>query len=113
MKQVCLGLIILLAFMFGCAPTVIEGRKVDSEKLKQMTIGQTNKTKVEELFGKPPKVETASPGVEKYIYTYRAKDPEWYTMDQTQNQSFEIWFQNGILKYYKLRTEGLGAVLKE
>ncbi len=113
MRWVSLGLIVLLAFAFGCAPTVLEGKKVDSENLKQLAVGQTNKAKVEQLFGKPAKVETASPGVEKYIYTYRVKDPEWYTIDKTQSQAFEVWFQNGTLVYYKLRTEGQEAILKQ
>jgi len=113
MKWVSLGLVVLLSFVFGCAPTVIEGRKVDSAKLKEMNVGQTNKAQVEKLFGKPARVETVSAGVEKYIYTYRTKDPEWYTIDKTQNQDFEVWFQNGALRYYKLRSEGREAVLKE
>lgn len=113
MKWSGLVLVLLLAFSFGCAPTIIEGRKIDSAKLKEMSVGQTNKAKVEQVFGKPAKAETVSPGVERYIYTYRATDPEWYTLDKTQNQNFEVWFQNDVLLYYKLRTEGQEAVLKE
>ncbi|MBP1713426.1 MAG: hypothetical protein H6Q43_2492 [Deltaproteobacteria bacterium] len=113
MKWISLGLILLLAFVFACAPTVLEGRKVDSAKLKEMSVGQTDKANVEKLFGKPARVETVSPGVEKYIYTYRTQDPEWYTMDKTQNQNFEVWFQNGVLMYYKLRSEGREAVLTQ
>jgi hypothetical protein len=113
MKWISLVLVLLLAFAFGCAPTVIEGKKIDSAKLKEMNVGQSDKAKVEQLFGKPAKVETVSPGVEKYIYAYRTMDPEWYTIDKTQNQAFEVWFQNGVLMYYKLRSEGREAVLKE
>lgn len=113
MKWISLGLVLLLAFVFACAPVVTEGKRVDSANLKKMSIGQTNKADVEKLFGKPAKVETVSAGVEKYIYTYRTKDPEWYTMDKTQNQDFEVWFQNGVLTYYKLRSEGREAILKE
>ncbi len=109
-----MGLVGLLAFVFGgCAPTVIEGRKVDSEKLKEMTVDQIDKAKVEDLFGKPSKVERESPDIEKYFYTYRAKKPTWYTIDQTQGQDFEVCFQNGILKYYRLQTEVLETVLKQ
>jgi hypothetical protein len=46
-------LVLLLAFIFGCAPTIIEGRKIDSAKLKQLMPGVANVQKVEELFGKP------------------------------------------------------------
>jgi hypothetical protein len=113
MKWISLILVVMIAFVFGCGPTVLEGRKIDSGKFSQMTIGQTNKAKVEELFGKPAKTEMAPAGVEKYFYTYRETDPEWYTIESTQKQNFEVWFQNGILQYYKLRSEGQAAVLKE
>jgi hypothetical protein len=113
MKWISLILVVMIAFVFGCGPTVLEGRKIDSGKFSQMTIGQTNKAKVEELFGKPAKTEMAPAGVEKYFYTYRETDPEWYTIESTQKQNFEVWFQNGVLQYYKLRSEGQAAVLKE
>ena len=113
MKWISLILVVMVAFVFGCAPTVMEGRKIDSAKFSQMSIGQTNKAKVEELFGKPAKTEMVSPGVEKYIYTYREADPEWYTIDSTQKQDFEVWFQNGVVQYYKLRSEGAEAVLRQ
>jgi len=113
MKWVSLGLVVLLAFAFGCAPTVMEGRKVDSAKLKEMSVGQTNKAQVEKVFGKPARVETVSPGVDKYTYTYRTTDPEWYTIDTVQRQEFEVWFQNGVLMYYKLRSEGLEPIFKQ
>jgi outer membrane protein assembly factor BamE (lipoprotein component of BamABCDE complex) len=113
MKWLSLLLVVLLGFSFACAPTVLEGKKIDAENLKQLNVGQSDKAKVEQLFGKPAKVETVSPGVEKYIYTYRVKDPEWYTIDKTQGQAFEVWFQNGTLVYYKLRTEGQEAILKQ
>jgi outer membrane protein assembly factor BamE (lipoprotein component of BamABCDE complex) len=113
MKWISLVVVLLVAFAFGCAPTVIEGKKIDSAKLKEMNVGLSGKTQVEQIFGKPAKVETVSPGVEKYIYTYRTTDPEWYTIDKTQNQAFEVWFQNGVVMYYKLRSEGREAVLKE
>jgi len=32
---------------------------------------------------------------------------------QDQNQNFEVWFQNGVLMYYKLRSEGREAVLTQ
>ncbi|MCX5912239.1 MAG: outer membrane protein assembly factor BamE [Deltaproteobacteria bacterium] len=101
MKWVSLGLVVLLAFVFSCAPTVMEGRKVDSAKLKEMSVGQTNKAQVEQVFGKPARVETVSPGIDKYTYNYRTTDPEW------------VWFQNGILMYYKLRSEGLEPIFKQ
>jgi outer membrane protein assembly factor BamE (lipoprotein component of BamABCDE complex) len=113
MKWVSLGLVVLLAFVFSCAPTVMEGRKVDSAKLKEMSVGQTNKAQVEQVFGKPARVETVSPGIDKYTYNYRTTDPEWYTIDTVQKQEFEVWFQNGVLMYYKLRSEGLEPIFKQ
>ena len=113
MKWISLILVVMVGFVFGCAPTVMEGRKIDSAKFSQITIGQTNKAKVEELFGKPAKTEKVSPDVEKYFYTYREADPEWYTIESTQKQDFEVWFQKGIVQYYKLRSQGQEAVLKQ
>ena len=113
MRWIGLMLVLLLGLSFACAPTVIEGRKIESATLKEMSVGQTNKAKVEQLYGKPTRVETVVPGVEKYVYAYRTQDPEWYTIDKTQNQDFEVWFQDGVLIYYKLRSEGREAVLRE
>ena len=113
MKWVSLGLVVLVALVFSCAPTVMEGRKVDSAKLKEMSVGQTNKAKVEQVFGKPVRVETVFPGVDKYTYNYRTTDPEWYTIDTVQKQEFEVWFQDGVLIYYKLRSEGLEPIFKQ
>jgi outer membrane protein assembly factor BamE (lipoprotein component of BamABCDE complex) len=98
---------------FACAPTVIEGKKVDSAKLKELQVGLSSKTQVEQTFGKPARVETASPGVDKYVYLYRTTDPEWYTIDAVQRQDFEVWFQNGVLMYYKLRSEGVEPIFKQ
>jgi len=113
MKWISLLLVSLLALSFACAPTVIEGKKVDSAKLKEMSPGLTSKAQVEQTFGKPARVETVSPGVDKYVYVYRTTDPEWYTIDTIQRQDFEVWFQNGVLMYYKLRSEGAEAILKQ
>ena len=113
MRWISLALVLLVGLSFACAPMVTEGRKIDSANLEKMSVGQTNKAKVEQLYGKPTRVETVVPGVEKYVYTYRTQDPEWYTIDKTQNQDFEVWFQDGVLIYYKLRSEGREAVLRE
>ncbi len=43
----------------------------------------------------------------------READPEWYTIESTSKQDFEVWFQNGIVQYYKLRSQGQEAVLKQ
>jgi hypothetical protein len=112
MKWVSLVLVVMVAFVFGCAPAVLEGRKIDSAKISQMSIGQTNKAKVEELFGKPAKTEMVSPGVEKYIYNYREEDPKWYSPDSIQKQNLEVVFQNGIVQYYKMVSQGAMSLLK-
>jgi len=54
MKWISLLLVSLLALSFACAPTVIEGKKVDSAKLKEMSPGLTSKAQVEQTFGNPP-----------------------------------------------------------
>ena len=115
MKWISLMLVSLFALSFACAPTVIEGKKVDSARLKEMTPGLTSKAQVEQTFGKPARVETVSSGagVDKYVYLYRTTDPEWYTIDTVQRQDFEVWFQYGVLMYYKLRSEGVEPIFKQ
>ena len=104
---------LLIVFTFGCAPKVFDGRRIEAEKVKQLTLGQTSSGKVEELFGKPARIEKAEPGIEMYIYTYSATEPHWWTIDRIEKQEFEAGMQNGVLKYYKLVWEEEEAILKE
>ncbi len=113
MRYISLSLVLLLAFIFGCAPMIIEGRKIDSAKLKQLQIDVTKTNKVEELFGKPDKIEKLPSGEEMYVYQYDRKNPHWWTMDAVDKQKLEVVLKDGVVQTYKLRTEGKEAILKE
>ncbi len=116
MKKLSLAsaiLVVLLVFMVGCAPTVLEGRKIDGTKVKQIVPGTTDAAKVQEAFGKPDKIENVSPGTEDYVYQYRVDDPHWWTIDKTGNQRLDVFIKNGKVQSYKFREEGKEVFLKE
>lgn len=111
------GLIIIWAAIFSltlaCAPSIIEGRKIDPAKVKQMQPGVTKVATVEELFGKPDKVEKLPTGEDMYVYGYELKNPHWWTVDEVSKQRLEVVLKDGVVQKYKLRTEGKEAVLRQ
>lgn len=113
MKFAGLVLMVLLVFTFSCAPMMIEGRKIDSTKLDQLIAGKTKVAKVEEIFGKPAKVEKMPSGEENYIYLYRRENPHWWTVDKVDRQKLEIVLKDGVVQTYKFREEGKEVVLKQ
>ncbi len=113
MRSANLVLILLVLFILGCAPTVIEGGKIDSAKVKQLVIQSTKVDKVVEMFGKPQQIEQLSSVEEKYVYRYLTKDPSWYTMDKTNKQILEIIFKDGVVQNYKFRSEAMEMVYQE
>jgi len=113
MRYISVILVLLLAFIFSCAPTMIEGRKIDSAKLKQLMPGVSNVQKVEALFGKPDKTENLPAGEQMYVYGYEIKNRHWWTMDAVDKQKLEVTLKDGVVQTYKLRTEGKEAILKE
>jgi hypothetical protein len=113
MRLTGLILMVLLAFTFSCAPMIIEGRKIDSTKLEQLIMGQTQVAKVEELFGKPDKVEKLPSGEENFLYFYKRENPHWWTVDKIDKQKLEIVIKEGVVQTYKFREEGKEAVLKQ
>jgi outer membrane protein assembly factor BamE (lipoprotein component of BamABCDE complex) len=112
MKFASVILTLLLAFMFGCA-TTYQGRKIDSEKVKELKVGTVGVEKVTELFGKPDQVEKFPSGVENYIYQYGRDIPHWWTIDSINSQKLEIQVQDGVVQTYKFREDGKDAYLKE
>jgi outer membrane protein assembly factor BamE (lipoprotein component of BamABCDE complex) len=106
-------LVLLLAFIFGCAPTIIEGRKIDSAKLKQLMPGTSQTQKVEELFGKPDKVENLPTGEQMYVYGFELKNRHWWTTEEADKQKLEVTLKDGVVQTYKLRTEGKETILKQ
>ncbi len=106
-------LVLMLVFTFACAPKIIEGRKIDSTKVKQLVAGTTNVNKVVELLGAPAKTENLPDGDTLYIYTYRTEDPHWWRMDDIHSQRLEITLHKGIVKDYKFTQEEKGAILAQ
>ena len=92
---------------------MIEGRKIDSTKLDQLIAGQTKVAKVEEIFGKPDKVEKLPSGEENYIYLYRRENAHWWTIDKIDKQKLEVVIKDGVVQTYKFREEGKEVVLKQ
>jgi outer membrane protein assembly factor BamE (lipoprotein component of BamABCDE complex) len=113
MRYISVTLVLLLAFIFGCAPTIIEGRKIDSAKLKQLMPGTSQTQKVEELFGKPDKVENLPAGEQMYVYGFELKNRHWWTTEEADKQKLEVTLKDGVVQTYKLRTEGKETILKQ
>ncbi len=113
MRVLVIVLAAVVSLTLACAPTVIEGRKIDPAKVKQMQPGITKVAAVEELFGKPDKIEKLPTGEVMYIYGYELKNPHWWTVDQVQKQRLEVVLKDGVVQKYKLRTEGKEVVLTQ
>jgi outer membrane protein assembly factor BamE (lipoprotein component of BamABCDE complex) len=111
-KYIGMLLVILLAFVFGCAPKVLEGRKIDAAKVKQMVTGETTADQVTKLFGEPLTREKFPSGEEYFLYKYKTADPAWYTIDKVFNQKLDINLKEGVVEKYKFREEGQEVVLK-
>lgn len=113
MRLLIIVWVAVISFTLACAPTIIEGRKIDPVKVKQMQPGVTKVATVEELFGKPDKIENLPTGEEMYIYGYEIKNPHWWTVDEVNKQRLEVVLKDGVVQKYKLRTEGKEVVLKQ
>ena len=113
MRYMKVMLVFFLAFSFGCGSLVVEGRKIDSAKLKQLQPGASQAQKVEELFGKPDKVENLPTGGQLYVYGYSMKESRWFTSDSVDTQRLEVAVQDGVVQAYRVRTQGKETILKE
>ncbi len=113
MRYMKVMLVLLLAFSFGCAATTIEGRKIDAAKLKQLTPGVSQSQKVQELFGKPDKVQDLPTGEQMYVYSFDLKNRHWWTTEEADKQRLEVTVKGGVVQNYRLRTEGKETILKE
>ncbi len=108
MKYIGIVVIVMLAFAFGCASTVMEGKKIDSSKVSTLALDQT-KDQVVAAFGQPGKTEKAADG-EKYIYHYYLKKPHWWTVDEVETQDMEVLFKNNRVESFKYKGKGAADV---
>ena len=113
MRYLVILLIFAVGLTFSCASTTYEGRRIDPAKVEKLTAGDTKVDQVEEMFGKPDRVEQLSSGEENYIYEYCRKDPAWYTIDDLDAQKLEVFLKDGVLQTYKFSEERKGAVLQK
>jgi len=113
MRILSLLLVLMLAFTFACAPKIIEGRKIDSAKVKQLVAGTTSVNKVVELLGAPSKTENLPDGDVLYVYTYLTEDPHWWTVDDIHGQRLEITLHKGLVKDYKFTQTEKAAILRQ
>ena len=111
MRWRILVLVLLLAFAFGCGPSITQGTKIDAEKRSQVLKGQTTAAQVVGLFGKPAKVEKLPTGGEKYIYNYyyEAYD-RWYRPHKYDKQKLEVFIKDGIVQDYLFIHEFRGKI---
>ena len=103
MRTIAILAILILAFSFGCAKTIIDGKKIDSSKTSQLMIGSTTPENIEALFGKPGQVQDLPNGEKKFMYHYYYNNPHWWTIDETEKQDLDVVFKNGKLDRYNLK----------
>ncbi len=109
MRYIGIALIVMLAFAFGCTPTVMEGRKIDASKVSTLALDQT-RGQVVAAFGEPVKKENLSSGETKYIYHYYLKKAHWWTVDEVETQDLEVLFKNDRVESFKYKGKGAADV---
>jgi hypothetical protein len=106
MRYIGIVVLIMVAFSFGCASTVMEGKKIDAAKVNTLALDQP-KDQVVAAFGPPLKTEEGMSGETKYIYHYYFKKPHWWTVDEVERQDMEILLKNDRVDSFKYK--GIGA----
>jgi outer membrane protein assembly factor BamE (lipoprotein component of BamABCDE complex) len=113
MRYLTIFLIFAVGLTFSCASTTYEGRRIDRAKVEKLTAGETKVEQVEEMFGKPDRIEELSSGESNYIYEYCRKNPEWYTIDDLDAQKLVVVVKDGVLQTYKFNEEKKGAIIEK
>ena len=113
MRYLTILLIFAVGFTFSCASTTYEGRRIDPAKVEKLAKGETKVEMVEEMFGKPDRIEPLPSGEDSYIYEYCRKNPEWYTIDDLNAQKLEVFVKDGLVQTFKFTEERKGAVLEK
>lgn len=106
MKVAGVVLLVLLAFIFSCGSTVIEGRKINTSKLREMIKGQTKAENVVRSFGQPARIEKMPSGEQKYLYHYYKEEyTYWWTVPRLETQKVEIVLKEGVVQDYRYSTQ--------
>ena len=104
MRYTTILLIFLMALTFGCGKMVMEGRKIDEAKVKDLMAMSNTSAKVEQAFGKPDKVEKMASGEEQYSYRYYYKNPHWWTIDEVEEQNLKIMVKDDAVQSYNYKS---------
>jgi hypothetical protein len=106
MRTIGMILLVIVVFVVGCAPTVMEGKKIDAGKVNTLALDQP-KDQVISAFGPPLKTESLPTGEMKYVYHYSFKKPHWWTVDEVERQDMEVLLKNDRVESFKFK--GIGA----
>jgi hypothetical protein len=114
MKWASLILMALLGLASSCGPTLIEGRKIDPSKLKEVIKGQTKSEVVVQNLGQPERIEKMPSGEEKYVYRYYKEEyTHWWTLPRYEKQEAEIVVNDGVVQDYRYSRELRDVVTDE
>jgi hypothetical protein len=100
MRYLSIALVLLLALAVGCAK-IIEGKKIDGAKTKDLLAAGTNESNVVQMFGEPQQKESLPSGETKYIYYYREKSRLWWHADPKDQQRLEVFLKDNTVQRYR------------
>jgi outer membrane protein assembly factor BamE (lipoprotein component of BamABCDE complex) len=112
MRYLSIALVLLFALAVGCAP-MIEGKKIDGAKTKQLLAPGTNESRVVQMFGEPQQKEQLSSGETKYIYYYRERNRLFWHADPKDQQRLEVFFKNGTVNRYRYVYADVEPIMKD
>lgn len=119
MKRLITGaLAAVIAFSAaGCAgmktrETVVEGRYIDRETVRQIRAGETTRDSILRAFGEPTSVERKG-GQEVFIYKYEKRDVPQYMGGMIENEAgavkesstLEVVIKDGVVERYSFTSE--------
>ncbi len=111
MRYASIALILLLSLMVGCA-SIMEGKKIDSSKTKDLLAAGTSEADVVKMFGQPQQKENLPGGETKYVYYYRAQSRLlWFRMGQPQDQQrLEVFLKGNQVDRYRYQDAGVTPI---
>ncbi len=100
MRYLSLVLVLLLVLAVGCGK-IIEGKKIDGAKTKEIMAPGTDANKVVQMFGEPQQKENLANGETKYIYYYReSRRMLWHTPPKDQER-LEVFLKGNEVQRYR------------
>ncbi len=111
MKYLSIALILLLSLTMGCA-AIMEGKRIDSSKTKDLMAAGTGQADVVKMFGEPQQKENLPGGETKYVYYYRTQSRLlWFRTGQPQDQQrLEVFFKDNQVDRYRYRDSGVTPI---